>query len=83
MPEKPTILPTPKQMQVLRMLMIGSGQVVKRGSYWLKSGMTVRIQATLWMSYIQRPAGAKMEINAEKPHHIISVRGSGYKFIGK
>lgn len=82
MPEKPTILLTPKEMQVLRMLMIGSGQVVKReqllAEIWNDSENTSNIVDV----YIRR-LRAKMEINAEKPHHIISVRGSGYKFIGK
>jgi DNA-binding response OmpR family regulator len=32
--------------------------------------------------YIRR-LRSKIETDADKPRHIISVRGSGYKFVGK
>jgi DNA-binding response OmpR family regulator len=81
-PSGATVTLTPKEMRVLRMLMISAGQVVKRD----------RIFAEVWEDdengsnsvdvYIRR-LRVKLEEDPEHPQHILSVRGSGYKFIGR
>jgi len=80
MPEKTTISLTPKEMQVLRMLMVYSGQVVKReqllADIWNDSDNNSNIVDV----YIRR-LRSKLETDTEKPHHVISVRGSGFKFV--
>jgi DNA-binding response OmpR family regulator len=74
---------TPKEMQVLRMLMNYPGQVIHRerllSEIWNDDEGT---SSNIVDVYIRR-LRQKIEIDAEKPHHIISVRGLGYKFVGK
>ncbi len=84
MPNRATVSLTPKEMQVLRVLMIASGQIVKRE----------RIFAEVWNDddgssgsnnvdvYIHR-LRMKLEADADNPQYIVAIRGSGYKFIGK
>ena len=72
---------TPIETRILRILMESAGQVVKRG----------HISAEIWHDeecssnsvdvYIRR-LRLKLEDDAQHSQHIISVRGSGYKFIG-
>ena len=73
---------TPKEMQVLRMLMAYPGQVIKRehllSEVWNDNESTSNIVDV----YIRR-LRVKLESDPDKPQHIISIRGIGYKFIGK
>ncbi|HVB20814.1 MAG TPA: response regulator transcription factor [Ktedonobacteraceae bacterium] len=82
MPEKTTIFLTPKEMQVLRMLMVCAGQVVKREQLLAEVWNDSENNSNIVDVYIRR-LRSKLETDAEKPHHIVSVRGSGYKFVGK
>ncbi len=64
------------------MLMICSGQVVKREQLLAEVWNDSENNSNIVDVYIRR-LRSKLETDAEKPHHIISVRGSGYKFVGK
>lgn len=82
MPGHPAILLTPKEMQVLRLLMASSGQVVKRDQLLAEIWNERDGSSNIVDVYIRR-LRLKLEEDADRPEHIISVRGSGYKFIGK
>ena len=73
---------TPTEMQVLRVLMTSRGQVVKRdqilSKVWNYDGTTSNIVDV----YIRR-LRTKLEEHANDPQLIVSVRGIGYKFVGK
>lgn len=73
---------TPKEMQVLRMLMERPGQVVDRGhilsEVWNEDGSTSNNVDV----YIRR-LRTKLETDPYHPQFILSVRGLGYKFSGK
>lgn len=81
-PGRPAIVLTPKEMQVLRMLMAYSGQVVKREQLLSDVWNDNESNSNIVDVYIRR-LRSKLEVDAEKPQHIISVRGVGYKFVGK
>ncbi|HLQ28179.1 MAG TPA: response regulator transcription factor [Ktedonobacteraceae bacterium] len=81
-PDRPTIFLTPKETHVVRMLMIYPGQVVKREHLLSEVWNDHESNSNIVDVYIRR-LRVKLEVDAENPQHIISVRGSGYKFIGK
>jgi DNA-binding response OmpR family regulator len=81
-PDRPTILLTPKETHVVRMLMTYPGQVVKREYLLSEVWNEHESNSNIVDVYIRR-LRVKLEVDAENPQHILSVRGSGYKFIGK
>jgi DNA-binding response OmpR family regulator len=76
------IILTPKETQVLRMLMAYPGQVVKREQLLSEVWNDNESNSNIVDVYIRR-LRTKLEADAEKPRHIISVRGVGYKFLVK
>ena len=73
---------THTEMQVLRTLMSGSGQVVSRDRLLSEVWNDNENNSNIVDVYIRR-LRVKIEEDPYKPQHIISVRGMGYKFIGK
>lgn len=73
---------THTEMQVLRVLMASAGQAVDRNhlldSVWNEDGNSSNIVDV----YVRR-LRKKLEENIQRPQFIISVRGIGYKFVGK
>ncbi len=80
--DRPHIILTPTEMQVLRMLMLYSGQVVKREQLLSEVWNDNDSNSNIVDVYIRR-LRVKLEDDPDKPQHIISIRGSGYKFNGK
>jgi len=82
MPGRSAIILTPKEMQVMRMLMAYAGQVVRReqmlSEVWNDSDSASNI-VDVYMRRLRK----KLEADADRPRYIISVRGVGYKFIAK
>ena len=82
MPDGADVPLTPTEMQVLRVLMTSRGQAVKReqilSEVWNDDGTTSNIVDV----YIRR-LRTKLEERANDPQFIVSVRGIGYKFVGK
>jgi len=72
---------TPKEMRVLQMLMNSAGQVVKRERTFVEVWGDDEKGSNNVDVYIRR-LRLKLEVDPEHPQHILSVRGSGYKFIG-
>ena len=81
-PDHPTVFLTPKEIQVLRMLMTNIGHVVKREQLLSDVWNDNESNSNIVDVYIRR-LRVKLEEDAEYPQHIISVRGVGYKFVGK
>lgn len=81
-PGKTAIFLTRTEMQVLRLLMAYPGQVVKREQLLAEVWNDSDNNSNIVDVYIRR-LRAKLEADAEKPQHIVSVRGIGYKFVGK
>lgn len=77
----PTLL-TPKEMQVLRLLMASPGQVVKRDQLLTEIWNERDSSSNIVDVYIRR-LRMKLEEDADRPTHIISVRGIGYKFVAQ
>lgn len=81
-PGLPPIMLTHTEMQVLRVLMASTGQAVDRNqlltSVWNEDGNSSNI-VDVYIGRLRR----KLEENPLKPQYIISVRGIGYKFVGK
>lgn len=73
---------THTEMQVLRVLMSHAGQSVSRSQLQLDVWNDEENNSNIVDVYIRR-LRAKLEPNAYKPRHILSVRGIGYKFLGK
>ncbi len=73
---------TPTEMHVLRVLMASPGQVINRDQLLAEVWNDNENNSNIVDVYIRR-LRVKLEADAEKPRHIISVRGIGYKFIGK
>lgn len=73
---------TPTEMQVLRVLMDSSGQVVNRDQLLTEVWNDEENNSNIVDVYIRR-LRLKLEADPDKPQHIISVRGVGYKFVGK
>lgn len=70
------------EMQVLRVLMNSSGQVVNRDQLLAEVWNDNENNSNIVDVYMRR-LRVKLGDDAEKPQHIVSVRGVGYKFIGK
>src|SRR5579883_1719822 len=70
------------EMQVLRVLMNSSGQVVNRDQLLAEVWNDNENNSNIVDVYMRR-LRVKLGDDAEKPQHIIAVRGVGYKFIGK
>jgi len=81
-PEHASIPLTPTEMQVLRVLMTSSGQVVNRDQLLSEVWNDNESNSNIVDVYIRR-LRLKLEEDAESPKHITSVRGIGYKFLGK
>ena len=77
----PVIL-TPTEMHVLRVLMTSSGQVVNRDHLLSEVWNDNESNSNIVDVYIRR-LRMKLEEDADKPQHITSVRGIGYKFLGR
>ena len=73
---------TPTEMQVLRVLMSSTGQVVDRDRLLSEVWNDSENNSNIVDVYIRR-LRLKLEEDADKPLHIISIRGIGYKFVGK
>jgi len=73
---------TPIEMQVLQVLMVSEGQVIDRDQLLSKVWNDSENNSNIVDVYIRR-IRLKLEEDANKPLHIISVRGIGYKFLGK
>jgi DNA-binding response OmpR family regulator len=73
---------TPTEMHVLRVLMNSTGQVVDRDRLLSEVWNDSENNSNIVDVYIRR-LRLKLEEDADKPMHIISVRGIGYKFVGK
>ena len=82
MPDRAAITLTPTEMQVLRTLMAFPGQVVKRDQLLAEVWNDNENNSNIVDVYIRR-LRMKLEIDVEHPRHILSVRGIGYKFVGK
>lgn len=70
------------EMQVLRVLMNSSGQVVNRDQLLAEVWNDNENNSNIVDVYMRR-LRVKLGDDADKPRHIVSVRGVGYKFIGK
>ncbi len=68
------------EMRVLRMLMSNAGQVVKRDQLLDEIWNEAEGGSNIVDVYIRR-LRAKLKENAERPQHILSIRGIGYKFV--
>jgi len=77
---KPPIPLTPKEMHVLRVLMNGPGQVINRDQLLAEVWNDSENSSNIVDVYIRR-LRVKLEQDPDKPKHIISVRGLGYKFV--
>jgi DNA-binding response OmpR family regulator len=73
---------TPREMHILRVLMTSSGQAVKRDQLLAEVWNDNENNSNIVDVYIRR-LRRKLEEDAKRPQHILSVRGVGYKFIGK
>ena len=82
MPDRAAVSLTPKEMQVLRVLMAAAGQVVRRERIFAEVWDDDTCSSNSVDVYIRR-LRVKLERNAQNPEHIVAVRGSGYRFIGQ
>ncbi len=73
---------THTEMQVLRVLMSSVNQVVSRDLLLSEVWHDDENNSNIVDVYIRR-LRVKIEDNPYKPQHILSIRGTGYKFIGK
>lgn len=78
---KPAILLTRTEMQVLRILMACPGRVINRGYLLAEIWNDNESNSNIVDVYVRR-LRSKLEEDTDKPQHIVSVRGVGYKFIG-
>ena len=81
-PGRAAITLTPTEMYVLRVLMSSSGQVINRDQLLAEVWNDNENNSNIVDVYIRR-LRVKLEMDADKPQHIVSIRGVGYKFIGK
>ena len=79
---RPSVTLTPTEMQVLRVLMTSNGQVVNRDQLLEEVWNESENNSNIVDVYIRR-LRVKLGEDADKPQYIISVRGVGYKFVGK
>lgn len=82
MPGHADITLTPTEMHVLRVLMTSPGQVVNRDKLLTEVWNDNENNSNIVDVYIRR-LRIKLEEDPDRPQHIISVRGIGYKFLGK
>jgi DNA-binding response OmpR family regulator len=81
-PGQPPVLLTPTEMHVLRVLMASHGQVVNREHLLSQVWNDSESSSNIVDVYIRR-LRTKVEEDADRPQHILSIRGVGYKFTGK
>ena len=81
-PGQPPVFLTPTEMHVLRVPMASQGQVVNREYLLSEVWNDSESNSNIVDVYIRR-LRTKVEEDADKPQHILSIRGVGYKFIGK
>jgi DNA-binding response OmpR family regulator len=81
-PGNVSIALTPIEMQVLQVLMVSEGQVIDRDQLLSKVWNDSENNSNIVDVYMRR-LRLKLEVDANKPLHIISIRGIGYKFLGK
>jgi len=81
-PSQAPIILTPTEMHILRILMASSGQVVDRDQLLSEVWNDGESNSNIVDVYIRR-LRLKLEEDADRPLHITSVRGIGYKFLGK
>ncbi len=72
---------TPTEMHVLRVLMQAGGQVVNRDHLLAEVWNDNENNSNIVDVYMRR-LRVKLEEDPDRPQHIISVRGLGYKFVG-
>jgi len=82
MPGHAPIALTPTEMYVLRVLMASPSQVVDRDRLLSEVWNDNESNSNIVDVYIRR-LRIKLEEDADRPQHIISVRGIGYKFLNK
>ncbi len=73
---------THTEMQVLRVLMQSAGQVVSRDTLLEEVWRDEENNSNVVDVYIRR-LRLKIEDNPYKPQYILTIRGTGYKFVGK
>jgi DNA-binding response OmpR family regulator len=81
MPDHAEITLTPTEMQVLRILMASPGQVINRDRLLSEVWNDNENNSNIVDVYVRR-LRMKLEEDANRPQHITSVRGIGYKFLG-
>jgi DNA-binding response OmpR family regulator len=79
---RPPISLTHTEMQVLRVLMNSCGQVVERNHLLAAVWNEDENSSNIVDVYVRR-LRLKLEEDPLKPQYILSVRGIGYKFVGK
>jgi DNA-binding response OmpR family regulator len=82
LPGRPPVMLTHTEMQVLRVLMTSAGLVVNRDQLLDEIWNDSESSSNIVDVYIRR-LRTKLEEDPEKPRHILSVRGLGYKFVAK
>lgn len=82
LPGRPPIDLTHTEMQVLRVLMASAGMAVDRNQLLAAVWNEDENSSNIVDVYIRR-LRRKLEEDILKPQYIISVRGIGYKFVGK
>ena len=82
MPDHAEITLTPTEMHVLRVLMASPGQVVNRDRLLAEVWNDNENNSNIVDVYVRR-LRMKLEEDANRPQHITSVRGLGYKFLVK
>jgi DNA-binding response OmpR family regulator len=73
---------TPREMHVLRALVASAGQVVNRDQLLAEVWNDCESNSNIVDVYVRR-LRVKLEEDPDKPQHILSVRGVGYKFVGR
>lgn len=76
------IMLTSTEMQVLRVLMSSSGQVIKRNQLLIDIWNDNESNSNIVDVYIRR-LRLKLEADIDNPQRIVSVTGAGYKLIGE
>jgi len=71
---------TPTEVKMLHILMSSSGQTINRDQLMVEVWDDDDTSSNIVDVYIRR-LRTKLEEDPNRPHHIISVRGIGYKFI--
>ena len=82
MPDGKAVQLTRTEMYVLRILMLSPGQVVHRERILAEVWGDDESNSNIVDVYIHR-LRTKLEVDDLHPQYIVSVRGSGYKFVGK